>query len=355
MRKRLTNNRAYKTLFLPSKQIAIIGVKGMPPEFPGTSGVEFYVERRLPFLTALHKETVCYIRSWPNRTPPKKHHEAKLITLPSIHTVYLDAISHSFLATVHAGISSVDTVWYQASGPALFAPLARLFGKRVLVTIHTKEWERNKWGMVSKLMLRLGEFLGTRFANAVITVSDDLSRYITKTYGIPAVTDPLRSPTVTPISPAFLHRKYRLASRSYLLYMGRFVPEKRIEWLIEGFKKLSRSPIQHLVIAGGNYKQSTYEKKLRNLAKHTPGILFTGWVFGKEKEALLSHCRLFVLPSRVEGNPVVLQELHPGTIALVSERVAKMRPLVTTHVFPEDNKEAFIQALVKLTTEIAQK
>ncbi len=348
---RLINNATYQNLFSPSKRIAVIGVKGMPPEFAGTSGVEFYVARRLPVLRALKKSVVCYVRAWATPTRQKKYQSATLTRLPSINTVHLDAVSHSFLATVHASFSPVDTVWYQATGPALFAPVARLLGKRVIVTIHTKEWERNKWGGISKAVLHAAEFLAIRFATTVITVSKDLSRYLTETYGITAIVDPLQTPPVGRAPLNTLQQKYGLSPLSYILFMGRFVPEKRIEWLIEGFSKLPHKHGLRLVIAGGGHTLSRYEKKLRQLAGDVPGITFVGWVFGKEKEALLSHCRLFVLPSQVEGNPIVLQELQPGTIALVSDEVTQTGTSAKIYTFPTQNKERFIQTLIYLATK----
>ncbi len=323
----------------------------MPPEFPGTSGVEFYVARRMPVLTALKKSVVCYVRTWTTRKSKPRYRSATLITLPSINTTHLDAISHAFITTLHACFSSVDTIWYQATGPALVAPIARLFRKKVIVTIHTKEWERDKWGNISRLVLRFGELLATRFATTVITVSEDLSRYISKTYGVAAVVDPLSAPPVIAAAADLLQKKHHLTPRSYILYMGRFVPEKRIEWLIEGFNKLPRGHGLRLVIAGGGYQQNHYEKKLRMFAAASPDIMFVGWVFGREKDELLFHCRLFVLPSRVEGNPIVLQELHPATIALVSERVANASLSARTFTFPNENKEQFIKTLVMLATK----
>ena len=47
-----------------TKTIAFIGQKGIPSEFIGTSGVEFYVEDRAKRLVNKGKRVDCYFRDW---------------------------------------------------------------------------------------------------------------------------------------------------------------------------------------------------------------------------------------------------------------------------------------------------
>jgi glycosyltransferase involved in cell wall biosynthesis len=88
--------------------------------------------------------------------------------------------------------------------------------------------------------------------------------------------------------------------------MGRFTPEKRIEWLIEVFNKLVTN--KRLVLVGGKTHDKSYYNYIYSLAKTNKNILLTGYVFGKEKKEFLSNCSLFVLPSEVEGLSMALFE-----------------------------------------------
>jgi len=315
-------NRSVAPSFIGSKHVAIIGLKGVPPEFAGTSGVEFYASERLLPLYRAGVRVVCYVRAWATPAHITTHKRAALIRLPSITTKHLDAVSHSFLSTLHACFSPVDTVWYQATGPAMFSFLPRLFGKKIFVTIHTLEWKREKWGGLAKIILLGSERIAARTADKVFVVSKPLADYWSNTYRAMAIIDPPIAPSIKNTSLNTIRKKYGLHANSYVLYLGRFVPEKRIEWLIRAFQQIPGTKLR-LVLAGGTHQLLDYKNKLTKLIHNDPRILLTGWVFGKEKDELLHNCKLFVLPSSLEGNPTVLYELPRDRPILISDQVAK--------------------------------
>jgi len=335
---------AYKTL-------AIIGVKGVPPEFPGTSGVEHYVAARLPLLSATG-DTVCYVRNWATPKQTVSYGRARLIRLPSVRTTHLDAISHSFLATMHACFSGADVVWYQATGPALFSPLPRLFGKRVVVTVHTLEWKRKKWGVFARTILMFAERVAARSASEILAVSEEIAAHFDRWYRRQARIDLPIARRVSVYTPKIIRKKYGLRGSDYVLYLGRLVPEKRIEWLIEAFRAIRGKHGMRLVLAGGESNSKSYEQELRALAGVDPSIVFTGWVFGREKEELLAHCRCFVLPSSLEGNPTVLYELPFGTPIIVSHEIAgSLPPDVKTLAYPGNDRNALAERLRSVLTK----
>ena len=58
-----------------------------------------------------------------------------------------------------------------AEGPAFFSWLPKMFGKRVVVTIHGDDWQREKWqsGFGSKF-IRQGEKNAVKYADEIITM-----------------------------------------------------------------------------------------------------------------------------------------------------------------------------------------
>lgn len=335
-------------MFIDSKKVAVIGAKGLPPEFFGTSGVEFYLSERLLPLVRAGVSVVCYVRTWATPLHITTYKRTALIRIPSVATKHLDAASHSLLSTLHACFSDADTVWYQATGPAMFSFLPRLFGKKVFVTIHTLEWKREKWGAMAKFILKYSEWVAARAAHKIIVVSRPLADYWAKIYRSQAIIDAPIAMSAKKVPPAIIRKKYGLQTDGYILYLGRFVPEKRIEWLIRAFHKIPGSQLR-LVLAGGAHQLPSYRNTLAGLIKKDVRILPVGWVFGKEKEELLGNCRLFVLPSSVEGNPTVLYELPRDRYILVSDQVAKTVPhRKQIHVFAESNFEQFADMLYTL-------
>ena len=104
----------------------------------------------------------------------------------------------------------------------------------------------------------------------------------------------------------FITSKWGLSTGSYILFLGRLVPEKRPELLIEAFKGLDTD--KKLVIAGGGSDTSEYESNLHELAAGDERIVFTGFVSGVPLAELYSNCFAYVLPSDVEGMPMSLLE-----------------------------------------------
>ena len=112
--------------------------------------------------------------------------------------------------------------------------------------------------------------------------------------------------------------KYGLTKDSYVLFLGRLVPEKGIHYLIEAFKKVKTD--KKLVIAGGASDTDEYANKLKELAKGDDRIIFTGFVQGKILEELYSNAYVYTLPSDLEGMPLsLLEAMSYGNCCLVSD------------------------------------
>ena len=71
-----------------------------------------------------------------------------------------------------------------AEGPAFFAWLPKMFGKRVVVTVHGIDWQREKWqsGLGSKF-IHQGEKNAAKYADEVIVLSKGVQDYFKETYG----------------------------------------------------------------------------------------------------------------------------------------------------------------------------
>ena len=113
-------------------------------------------------------------------------------------------------------------------------------------------------------------------------------------------------------------RRFGLVKDSYMLFLGRLVPEKGIRYLIEAFKSVKTD--KKLVIAGGSSDTDDFVKELKDLADGDSRILFTGFVQGKTLDELYSNAYLYCLPSDLEGMPLsLLEAMSYGSCCLVSD------------------------------------
>ena len=78
-------------------------------------------------------------------------------------------MSSSGFAALCSAFGRYDVVHIHAEGPAFFAWLPKLLGKRVVVTIHGIDWQREKWqsGLGSKF-IHQGEKNAVKYADEVI-------------------------------------------------------------------------------------------------------------------------------------------------------------------------------------------
>ena len=105
-------------------------------------------------------------------------------SVPTIERRGLAAVSSSAFAALYSAFGKYDVVHIHAEGPAFFAWLPKMFGKRVVVTVHGIDWQREKWqsGLGSKF-IHQGEKNAAKYADEVIVLSKGVQDYFKETYG----------------------------------------------------------------------------------------------------------------------------------------------------------------------------
>lgn len=238
--------------------------------------------------------------------------------VPTIEGKGLAAVSSSFFAAFFSAIGHYDVVHIHAEGPAFFAWLPKLFRKRVVVTIHGIDWQREKWksGFGSKF-IRQGEKNAVKYADEIIVLSKGVQKYFMNTYGRKTkfIPNGVNRPDLR--SANEITEKFGLEKDSYILFLGRLVPEKGIRYLVDAFRQVKTD--KKLVIAGGSSDTESFMEELKELAKSDERILFTGFVQGEILDELYSNAYLYTLPSDLEGMPLsLLEAMSYGNCCLVS-------------------------------------
>ena len=235
--------------------------------------------------------------------------------LPTIHTKHLDATVHTFLGAFHAGLGPYDVVHFHAIGPASFGVITRLLGKPVVATIHRLDYLSDKWSAPAKRALRLAEWMTVHFANRVITVSQSMAERH-RGARTPVTQIPNGVSTPTPRPPRLIREQWGLAGGDYVLYLGRISPEKGLHDLLAAWRDVPGD--RRLVIAGGTSHTDQYVRELQ--AAGDARTLFVGYQHDEAQAELYSNAAAFVLPSYIEGLPVVLLEAWSyGLPCLVSD------------------------------------
>lgn len=303
--------------------IAMFGQKRIPSR---EGGVEIVVEELCTRMVAQGHNVTCYNRGGHHVSGSeydskrlKEYKGIKLKTVPTIEKKGLAAVSSSFFAALCCAFGKYDVVHIHAEGPAFFCWLPKLFHKRVIVTVHGIDWQREKWksGFGSKFIHK-GEKNAVKYADEIIVLSKGVQDYFEKIYGRKTVFIPNGVSNHIERKPQIIKNKIGLDKDEYILFLGRLVPEKGIKYLIEAFKQVDTE--KKLVIAGGSSDTSEFENEMKEIAKEDKRILFTGFVQGQELEELYSNAYVYALPSDLEGMPLsLLEAMSYGNCCLVSD------------------------------------
>lgn len=244
--------------------------------------------------------------------------EIRTLKIPTFRNGKLNAIVYTILGTIRALFGRYDVIHYHAEGPCIMLWLPKLFGIRVVATIHGLDWQRAKWGNFASKVLKTGEKVAAKYADEVIVLSKNVQEYFKTTYGRDTHYIPNGIEKSVLKEPKQIKEKWGLERDGYILFLARIVPEKGLHYLIEAYELLHTD--KKLVIAGGSSNAMEYMEEIRKKASENENILMTDFVQGEILGELLSNAYLFVLPSDIEGMSIsLLEAMSYGNCCLVSD------------------------------------
>lgn len=343
-------------------KIAFIGQKGMPASW---GGVEKHVEELATRLAKNGHEVTVYSRQWycdsdkvACKTLPKVVRLAEALSnhknyqpqinldgvilrfTPTIHTKNLDTIIHTFTATLDALGRDFDIIHYHGVGPALLSWIPRIFkpSAKVIVTFHCSDRLHGKWGLLAKLMLRLGEWAACKFPHETIVVSRTLQKYVKEKYNCEATYIPNGAAETLDTSSSEVLSHFGLMKGEYLIAVSRLIAHKGIHYLIEAFRQLKNENLESvknlkLVIVGSGVHTEDYVSFLHAAALDNPDVIFTGWQIGKDLAALISEAKLFIHPSNSEGLPLSVLEAMSYGKSVIASAIPEHQELITDKRF----------------------
>ena len=162
---------------------------------------------------------------------------------------------------------------------------------------------------------------------------------------------PLGVELVAPAGLEDLIRQHpEMADRTFLTFLGRLTPKKRLDLLIDAFAVVAEADERaHLVLAGPD---DGVENELRariSALELDARVSMLGLLTGAPKSALLHQSRAVALPSEDESFGVAVAEaMHAGTAVVVTDGVAIHHEIAAAHaglVVPP-NVERLAEALL---------
>ena len=306
----------------------VVGVEG---------GIETHARHLYPLLARMGCEVAVLQRSryFPAGERRRRWHGVGLRYLWSPTRPGLETAVHSLLGVLYAAVARPDILHLHAVGPALLAPLARLFGVRVVFTHHAEDYNREKWGTLARWVLRTGERFGMRFANESIVVSSVIKRRVERKYRVQTHFVPNGAPRALPAGSTGALERFQLQAGRYVLCVARLDRTKRQLDLIEAFER-ARLDGWKLALVGAVDAKDTYAAAVAERAAANPTVVLTGFQKGKALRELYSHCGVFVRPSALEGHPIALLEALSYGVPVLASAIPEntVLPMPKERFFP---------------------
>ena len=160
--------------------IAMFGQKRLSRE----GGVEIVVKELCTQMVQNGCDVTCYNRAGHHVSGAEyddagktEYEGIRQKSVPTIERRGLAAVSSSAFAALYSAFGRYDVVHIHAEGPASMSFLPKLFGKRVVVTIHGLDWQRAKWGGFATRFLKYGERNAAKYADEIIVLSKNVQNY----------------------------------------------------------------------------------------------------------------------------------------------------------------------------------
>lgn len=299
-------------------RIAAFGFRTLPPA-KGAAGADKFALELFPRLVAKGHSVIAYNRRYNDvHVEVNEYQGVKIKTFKTISKKGFDTLLHSFKTTMHIIFkNTADVVHIQNGGNSIWALPLRLFGKKVFISQDGVDWKRDKWPWYGKLYLRISSFMSAYFPNQIIFDNQIARKLFEDKFNKRFTFIPFGSEIAEPAVPDLsILEKLGVESGNYYLFVGRFIPDKGLHYLIPAFKASGTK--RKLVLVGGSPNPSPYEIEMKQLTNNN--IVLPGFVYGDDVTVLMKHAYCYIQPSDVEGlSPVVLTVMGLNVPLIVSD------------------------------------
>lgn len=226
----------------------------------------------------------------------------------------------------------------------IFARLAKLFGKKLIVHLHSSGPEFSIGGRHRDLY----EYSFTH-ADKIILLSNTWREEAEKAFDLPkdkmeVLYNPC--PTVKPSKPE--------EREKYILFAGTLTHRKGYDDLIKAFSAIAdKYPDWRLKLAGNGEIENG--KRLAQDLGIEKQVDFLGWINGDEKDRAFRHASIYCLPSYSEGFPMGILDAWAYHLPVVTTPVGGIPDVAINDenlmLFQPGDIDVLVEKLVRLISE----
>ncbi|MDP3066318.1 MAG: DUF1972 domain-containing protein [Methanobacteriaceae archaeon] len=308
-------------------KIAIIGCRGIPAKY---GGFETFAHGLTENLVKKGYEVTVSCEYKPKNSREENFKGSKLDYFP------IKPPKNYFLRKFYENLSDIyfliklsrenQLIYFLGIEVGMFLFIPKILNRNsmVMVNIDGVMWERSKFNLFERWLLKLNHKWATRFADTVIADAQEMKNYVDQKYWNKTVylSYGINTPKRIPWNGEILKqlKKYisiDITPGNYFLVVARLEPENNIHTIVDAF---SRAEIEIPLVIVGDFTSENYEYKVKSIALSCgpPGVIFLGSVYDQEILNLLrQNCTAYIHGHSVGGtNPSLLEAAISHNIIL---------------------------------------
>jgi glycosyltransferase involved in cell wall biosynthesis len=297
--------------------IAILGTKGIPNNYGGFEQFTEFLSIELTgkghSVTVYNPHFHYYKEHVYKNVNIKRIYSPEKIFGPAANLIYdffclKDALKKDFDIILECGYGSSSFSFY----------ILNIKRSIIVTNMDGIEWQRSKWGKLTKKIFKLSEKLAVHKSHAIVSDNLCIKEYYKNKYGI----DPEFIPYGAEIFnlPDKKHiEKSGLSEFGYYVIISRMEPENNIEVILNGFIN-SNSCSKFIIISN---KDSKYAKSVIEKYKKYSKIIFAGNNFDKDMLMNLRYYSLAYFHGHSVGgtNPSLLEAMAANSFIIAHNNI----------------------------------
>ncbi len=303
--------------FPPAPALLILGTRGLPADH---GGFETFAERLALFLVARGWSVGVYcqdeVETVTERFRSERWRGIELIHVQVASRGPMATLEFDYLCVRHAGKRDAVNLVLGYNG-AVFLPLLRLAGRRIVTNMDGIEWRRPKWSPAVRAWFWVNEWIAAWSSHHLVADHPAIADHVAtrRSRGaistIPYGGDPVSAAPVAPLA------AFGIEPGRYLVSICRIEPDNNILTIVEAFSRKPRDA--KLVVLGEFRDDNAYHRRVRAAASADvvfPGAIYDADIVG----ALRFHARAYLHGHTVGGtNPSLVEALWAGSAIIAHD------------------------------------
>ena len=286
------------------KKIAIIGSVGLPAKY---GGWETLVNNlTLELSNIFHLTVFCSSPRYKN----------KLKTFNGAHLEYVNLNANGFqsvpydIISLYKAFKFADTALLLGVSGCIALPIFRLFGTtKIIVNIDGLEWKREKWGIFTKIFLKISESFAIKFSHIVVTDNISLQNYVRETYGVESHFIAYGGNHANKVEKNLNYLdKYKFLANKYAFKVCRIERENNIELILKAFRKAKSLEL----VVVGNWQGNSFGRSLIKEYSDDKNLFLLDPIYDyNELNILRSNCFVYIHGHSAGGtNPSLVEAMN---------------------------------------------